>query len=157
MVRRRSRYGVVLRTGAVNQLAAEIVAQKGLSQKAARKIALGEVYPNRTFDGKLFASDWECTRWQQLLDLQQRGEIRDLVAHQPVFKLEVAGQVIATYTPDSNYVIVATGERVVEDAKSLGTANKDLFKRNRLHVRAQYGVEIHVELAPKTERKSRRK
>lgn len=157
MARRRSKYGVTLRTEAVDILAAEIVAQKGLSKKAARHIALLEVYPNRSFEGKLFASEWECTRWQQLQDLERRGEILALVAHQPVFKLEVNGHVIATYTPDSSYVITATGEVVVEDAKSKSTEHNDLFQRNRKHIRAQYGVEITVAQAPKPERKSRRK
>lgn len=152
---RTNKYGVRLRTDVVNDYEAMLVAQ-GLPKKLARHNALLLTYPKRSFDGQLFASEWECTRWQQLLVKVQQGEIANLIGHKPVYKLVVCGTVIATYTPDSSYTIVATGERVVEDAKSLGTARNALFTRNKAHVLAQYGVRITEAFAPAVERPRRR-
>ena len=72
--------------------------------------------------GEKFDSKRELERHLVLLDMQKRGEIKNL-KRQPRFKLEVNGQLICTYVGDWRYDDNSIGFLfdTVEDAKGFKT------------------------------------
>lgn len=92
-------------------------------------------------DGLKFDSQAEGRRYLMLRDRLRRGEIRDLEPHPPAYRLEVNGVLVSRYTPDFRYVVVATGETVVEDMKSNPTRTRDYVMRRKL-MKALHGIEI---------------
>lgn len=94
-----------------------------------------------TIDGFTFDSQAEGRRYLVLRDRLQRGEIRDLEPHPPAYRLEVNGVLISRYTPDFRYVVVATGETVVEDVKSSPTKTRDYVMRRKLML-ALHGIRV---------------
>lgn len=99
-------------------------------------------YGNRavTVAGVRFASQWEAERFWTLQQRERAGKITDLEPH-PVFPLVVNGVKVGRYTADARYRVVATGEVVVEDAKSPATKTT-AYKLRKLLVRACHGIEI---------------
>jgi hypothetical protein len=92
-------------------------------------------------DGIKFDSQAEGRRYLVLRDRLQRGEISALEPHPPAYRLEVNGVLVSRYTPDFRYVVVATGQTVVEDVKSNPTKTRDYVMRRKL-MKALYGIEI---------------
>lgn len=110
-------------------------------------------------DGEVFDSKGEMQRWLELLEMQGRGEIRDL-KRQVKFPLLVGDELLGSYVADFTYqekvalhnerqldllhaqADVATGEtwsKVVEDWKGMPTP---LYRWKAKHMRAQYRVTI---------------
>lgn len=98
-------------------------------------------------DGLSFPSRAEARRYSELRLLEKAGEIRDLELH-PRFPLEVirpsSGEVIqvGSFTPDSRYVDVRSGLRVIEDVKSAPTAAGEAYRLRKRIFEALYGVAI---------------
>ena len=89
-------------------------------------------------DGRLFASQAEARRYQELKLLQAAGEI-DRLECQPRFPLVVNGVKVGEYRGDFRYTETATGRVVTEDVKGVRTQVYTLKKRL---VEALYGVKI---------------
>ena len=94
-----------------------------------------------TPDGLTHASKKEAARWVFLLELQAKGVICDL-RRQIRYPLHVNGVKIGTYIADHQFVWEATGIPQVEDVKSVRTAKLPLFRRNKKHMWAEYGIDV---------------
>ena len=94
-----------------------------------------------TFDGVKHASKKEAARWLFLLDQQTKGVIRDL-RRQVRHPLHVCGVKIGTCIPDFEYVVCDSGKEIVEDVKSFRTARLPLFRRNKRHMMAEFGIDV---------------
>lgn len=99
-------------------------------------------------DGFRFDSAKEARRYQELKLLERAGEVRNLTV-QPRFPLSVstdgaaAPQQIGVYRADFAYDTSAGS--VVEDVKSPPTKTP-LWRWKVKHLRAQYGIEVRVEM-----------
>lgn len=97
--------------------------------------------PERTVDGILFASKGEARRYSTLKLSERAGLIKDLKL-QPRFAFAHNNVDLGHYTADFQYVLVLTGETVVEDVKSSGTAKeRDYILRTKM-VKAFHGTTI---------------
>jgi hypothetical protein len=86
---------------------------------------------------KMFDSQSEYRRWQELIALQQVGKISGL-RRQVRFDLHaLGGEKLTIYRAD--YVYVEAGQRVVEDRKGRRTA---AYLLRRKWMKAEYGIEI---------------
>ena len=94
--------------------------------------------PSRDAGGNWFASRRERRRWEALVLLRDAGQVDEL-ERQVRFPIVVGGQVVTTYVADFAYREVATGRRVVEDAKGCRTA---VYKLKRALMRAVNGIDI---------------
>lgn len=85
-------------------------------------------------DGISFASKREARRYQELLLLKKAKQITDL-------RLQVRFKLVqeVTYVADFEYYDVATGSRIVEDAKGFKT---EVYKRKKKLMKVQHGIEI---------------
>ena len=88
--------------------------------------------------GRLFASKREAFAYLSLLARQQAGEIRDLEC-QPKYQLKVGEVLICTYTADFVYVEVASGQKVVTDAKGYRTRE---YQMKRKLMKALHGIDV---------------
>lgn len=96
---------------------------------------------DRTLDGIVFASKGEMRRYAILRGQEKLDIIRNLVL-QPRFDLVVNGHPIGRYTADFKYEDVTTGETVVEDTKSSGTAREGDYILRRKLAEALYGIRV---------------
>lgn len=104
--------------------------------------------PTRCGEGVMHQSKLEARRCDELHWLQKGGLVSDLEAHpQPVYRLEVNGELISTYRPDFRYVDEDGAQRV-EDTKGMVTAE---FEMKRRLMKALH--QIDVELVRKTGRR----
>lgn len=96
--------------------------------------------PTTTSDGCSFHSKKEAKRWEQLKDMERKGEIYELRKQVP-FRL-VVGNRKTTYRADFTYKTTG-GEYVVEDVKGVrfGTAYS-LFKTKAMLVELLYGINV---------------
>ena len=95
-----------------------------------------------TIDGIRFASQAEATRFMSLRMMEKAGLIRNLEPH-PRFELfGASGEHVGWYTADSTYVVVATGEGVVEDVKSPATARNTAYRLRKRLLRQCLGIEV---------------
>jgi hypothetical protein len=92
-------------------------------------------------NGIRFDSKAEAARYTGLYVAAQMGEIRDLEVH-PRFPLVVHGEDCGAYIADFAYVVVATGERVVEDVKSPATRKLATYRLKVRMVWALYGLRV---------------
>ena len=92
----------------------------------------------RTFQGTVFASKAEMTRWIELQLLERGGGITGL-RRQVRFPLAMNGEPICVYVAD--FVYIEDGVEVVEDRKGVKTPE---FKLKAKMFRAQYGKDIRV-------------
>lgn len=99
-------------------------------------------YRNRRtlFMGIWFDSKSEARRYQELLLLEHAGQIRDIEC-QPRYDLVVNGQKLGFYKGDFRYVVVATGQQVLEDVKSLPTKTA-VYQLKKKLVKALYAIDI---------------
>lgn len=106
-------------------------------------------------EGERFDSKWELRRYQELLEQQAAGLIREL-RHHVAFGLHVRSPAgdqvrIASYEADFTY---RRGETlVVEDTKSEPTRRKESYRLKAAHFEAEYGV--HVQDVVRVRRKRR--
>lgn len=105
-------------------------------------------YGNRKveYEGCLFDSQWELTRWLELQILEKAGNILDLKRQVP-FKLQDKSIIerngvykkqreIVYY---ADFVYVEGKNKVIEDAKSKATANNSTYKNKRKMLLKRYG------------------
>lgn len=92
-------------------------------------------------DGRVHASKLECSRWQELKQLEAFGEIRKLRAQVPFALTAENGAHVGVYIADAVYEDAKTGKEIVEDSKGRETP---IFKWKARHFKAQYGFEITI-------------
>lgn len=105
-------------------------------QKAKKKSKYGN--EKHEVDGIEFDSKREAERYGELKLLLKAGEIGLLQLQEP-FELNPGGTHSLKYIADFVYLITATGEKVVEDAK--GHRTREYIKKRRL-MRKVHGIEI---------------
>jgi hypothetical protein len=91
-------------------------------------------------NGIQFDSHKEAERYQELLWMQQAGQISGLEC-QPRYDLIVNGQSLGFYRGDFRYKEVATDKSITEDVKSPATKTA-VYRLKKKLVKALYGVEI---------------
>jgi hypothetical protein len=96
-----------------------------------------------TVDGFDFDSQAEARRYGELKLYERAGKIRCLVADKESLRygLTVNGKSIGYYEADFCYVLVETGETVVEDCKSPITRTP-VYKLKKKLMHALYGIDI---------------
>ena len=92
-------------------------------------------------DGINFDSTKEARRYGELKMLLKAGVI-GLLQMQVVYRLEVDGKLICKYIADFEYIVVSTGERVVEDVKSAMTRKLPVYRLKKKLMRELKGIEI---------------
>lgn len=97
-------------------------------------------YGNRKteVDGITFASAKEARRYGDLKLMVRAGEISELEL-QPRFKLEVNGQLVATYTADFRYR--RNGSVIIEEVKSPATRKERGYRMAVRLLKALTGIE----------------
>jgi len=95
----------------------------------------------RTLDGIVFDSKREMQRYCILRLFEKAGKIRNLEL-QPKFQTFIAGKPFCRFTPDFSYVLTETGETVVEDVKSSGTAKDPAYRLRKKAAELQYGFKV---------------
>ena len=93
-----------------------------------------------TLDGVKHASKKEAARWLFLKELEAAGVITNL-RRQVRYDLCVEGIKIGGYIADFVYTHPSKGV-VVSDVKSIRTAKLPLFRRNKRHMAAQFGIDV---------------
>lgn len=103
----------------------------------------------KVLNGVKFDSQKEAKRYQELKLLERAGKIKDLEI-QPKFSL-VKGVKFSNdkrakpdlrYFADFAYTDMRTGERVVEDVKSVATKESTVYKMKRHMMLAIHGIEV---------------
>jgi hypothetical protein len=109
-------------------------------RKGKCKYCSGNKYNARKVevDGYLFDSQHEASMWFVLRAQEHEGSIRKL-ERQVTYRLEVSGLLICKYIADFRYVLVATGEVVVCDAKGVRTP---AYKLKKKLMKAIYTIDI---------------
>lgn len=97
-----------------------------------------------SFDGKVFDSKAECSRYEELKGMEIRGEIFDLRL-QVKFDFVVNRVKIGSYRADFMYRLPGDldlpGNLVVEDVKSKATRTRDYLLRKKL-MKALHGIDV---------------
>lgn len=97
-------------------------------------------------DGRTHDSKLECSRWQELQQLEAMKVIRDLRPQVPFALNTVTADgsvaLVGTYVADAVYTDVRTGKEIVEDSK--GSGDTPLFRWKARHFKAQYRKEITI-------------
>jgi hypothetical protein len=88
-------------------------------------------------DGITFDSTKEAERYMVLKNLEQVGEISNLIL-QHVFPIIIKGQKICEYIADFTYLDKA-GKQIVEDTKGMKT---DVYRMKKKLMKAVNGIEI---------------
>jgi hypothetical protein len=123
----------------LSDLPADVLARNGLTAEAKRTKPSKYRNERDVVDGIAFASHREAAHYAELKVRVMLGEIRDLRC-QPSFDLHApGGKRIARYVADFSYVVVATGQTVVEDVKGFRTRH---YRQKKKHVEAEYGIEV---------------
>jgi len=115
------------------EITAQPIAKKGRYQRSPKS--------ERTLGGIVFHSKKEMLRW---IDLQamERGGIITKLRRQVPYRIEINGELICTYTADAVYELVRTGEEIVEDTKSTGTAKERDFRLIMKLMKAVHGITV---------------
>ena len=100
-------------------------------------------YRNKRIEvaGEVFDSLAEHKRWCELCILARSGEISDL-RRQVTYKLQVNGELIASYIADHCYN--QGGVEVVEDVKSPATRAEPAFRLKAKLMKATHGITIRI-------------
>jgi ABC-type phosphate/phosphonate transport system substrate-binding protein len=96
------------------------------------KTAVGEI----KFDSKK-----EALRYQQLLHLQEAGEIKNLQC-QPRYNFVYNDVKIGFYKADFRYYDLADNKWVVEDVKSVATQKLPVYRLKKKLMKAFHNIEI---------------
>lgn len=132
----------VSRRLSLSDLPAAVLERNGLTAEA--KVKRPAKYRNRKaiVDGITFDSGREAAHYLDLKMRESIGEIRELRCH-PVYELHgVGGKRIGKFTPDFDYIVVATAQLVVTDVKSKPTRTEAYMLRKRLF-EAEYGIPLN--------------
>ena len=94
------------------------------------------------YDGHVFDSQKECTRYKQLKLLERAGLIKDIKFHtrfelQPSFKQNNKTIRAITYEADFDY-ITKNGVHIVEDVKSKATEKDKVYRIKRKMLQYKY-------------------
>jgi len=89
-------------------------------------------------DGEVFDSEKEAKRWIELKMLLKVGEI-GLLRRQVEYELNEGGTHSLVYIADFVYMVVKTGETIVEDAKGFLTRE---YKKKRRLMKKVHGITI---------------
>jgi hypothetical protein len=89
-------------------------------------------------DGEVFDSKKEANRWGELRLLLKAGEI-GLLRRQVKYELNPNGTHSLAYKADFVYMVVKTGETIVEDAKGFRTRE---YKKKRRLMKKVHGIII---------------
>lgn len=92
-------------------------------------------------DGIAFDSEKEAKRYGVLMMRLKAGEI-GLLELQKVYELKVDGERVCKYIADFVYLVMATGETVVEDVKSEATRKLTVYRLKKKLMKAIHGIEI---------------
>lgn len=92
-------------------------------------------------DGMTFDSRKEGRRYEKLALRLKAGEIGNL-EFQVAYDMIVNGQLVTRYVADFRYLLVATGEMVVEDVKSKATRINRVYRIKKKLMKAIYNIEI---------------
>jgi len=92
-------------------------------------------------DGIKFDSAKEAKRYGELRMLLKAGVI-GLLQLQVVYRLEIDGKLICKYIADFEYIVVGTGETVVEDVKSAMTRKLPVYRLKKKLMKQIHGIEI---------------
>ena len=104
------------------------------------------------YDGYIFDSTGEATRYKQLKDMEEKGEIEELRVH-PVYPIVINDKPVkirsdgypngrsVKYKADFDYEYTGTGVKVIEDFKGMDTP---MSRLKRALVEAIYGIEVKV-------------
>lgn len=119
------------------------------AKSKSKPIQQGKKQPSRSkffnepceVNGIRFDSKAEAARYTGLYVAVQMGEIRDLEVH-PKFPLVIHGQDCGYYEADFSYIVVATGERVLEDVKSPATRKLSTYRLKIRMIWALYGLKV---------------
>lgn len=103
----------------------------------------------KVLNGIKFDSQKEARRYQELKLLERAGKIKDLEI-QPKFSLvkgvkfrgDKRAKPDLRYFADFAYTDMETGERVVEDVKSVATKESAVYKMKRHMMLAIHGIEV---------------
>ena len=116
---------------------------RGYEVKQVEKKVKRAKYNNQKvkYDGIVFDSKKEYHRYRELLLLLKAGEIGQL-RRQVVYKLSVPRGDICKYVADFVYIVVATGETIVEDVKSDMTRKLPAYRLKKKMMKAILNIEI---------------
>lgn len=95
------------------------------------------------WNGEMFDSKKEYQRWRELLILQKSGiiaQLRRQVKFVLIEKSETERQ--CTYIADHTWIVVASGEKVVEDVKSDATRKLSTYIMKRKLMKELHGITI---------------
>lgn len=115
--------------------------------RAAKKVEI---------DGHVFDSKREAARYEELRLLLLGKEIGALTIH-PKYDLWVNGHHVCDYTADFAYADFKSGNVIVEDVKSGGSATARDFRLRLRLMRAIHGIEVRVVDQQKERRPRRRR
>jgi hypothetical protein len=99
-------------------------------------------------EGIKFDSRGERARWFELVQMQVRGEIRDLQLQVPFVLTERRRRDDGTweraskYVADFVYIVVATGKQIVEDFKSEATRKNRTYIQKRKQMLDKHGITV---------------
>ena len=118
----------------------------GVSGKAFRRALDDLISPRQSrygvkrieIEGVVFDSADEGRRYQMLLQEERLGRIRDIRRQVP-YRFEEKGRLCFTYRSDFNYIVVETGEEIVEDVKGVRT---EIYKLKKKLIEARFGIVI---------------
>ena len=109
------------------------------SAKGARNRYAVAPVEQRTFEGKVFASQREMVRFGFLRLELKSGRISELET-QPSWIVNINGKRLCRYTADFRYV--RNGAVVIEEVKSSGTAKDAAYKLRRRAAELEHGIVI---------------
>ncbi len=110
-----------------------VLAGKGRNKYGANAVTVNNIK---------FGSGQEAARFADLVRQQTAGIIANLKPHPCTYVFIVNDVKVTSYTPDSEYDIVGTGEHVIEDVKSAGTAVARDWPLRKNLMRACFGIEV---------------
>jgi hypothetical protein len=110
--------------------------------KAEKKKRRNKYHAKKTVvDNITFDSKREAEHYVVLKKMQEEGVIRSLERQKP-FTFIYNGVKIGRYIADFVYEDVCSGEKKVQDVKSVYTAKMPLYKWKKKMMRAFFGIEI---------------
>jgi hypothetical protein len=121
-----------LKASEYQQLISEAAPKKGRYRRSPKE--------HRTLGGIVFDSVKEMHRWQELQTLEQAGEIFGLKRQQS-YSIEINGQHLCKFRPDFEYT-TKTGEPVIEEVKSTGTAKEPDYRLRKKAFELQYHCKV---------------
>lgn len=127
------------RLQAAGKIKGFVVEHKKEQPKEKKKLKYGN--EKHEVDGILFDSRKEAKRYGELKIMLKAGEI-GLLELQNEYALKVEGKRVCKYKADFVYLVMSTGETVVEDVKSVATRKLPVYRLKKKLMKAIFGIEI---------------